>query len=84
MGDLTFGSPFGMIESGCDRAPYIDMNDPMRKVLFLPAIKILDERELWSGALGVVPPVLRGLLKKLPSFAVGNEAARKLYGVRAP
>ena len=83
IGDLAFGSPFGMVESGCDRAPYVDTDDPTHKVQFLPAIEILDERELWSASLGVVPPILRGIFKKMPSFAVGNEAAKKLYGVRA-
>ncbi|KAF8336835.1 cytochrome P450 [Cantharellus anzutake] len=81
IGDLAFGSPFGMIEAGCDRAPYIDVNDSTRKVQYLPAIKILDERELWASTLGVVPPILRGLFKKTPSFSVGNEAAKKLYGM---
>ena len=77
-GDLAFGCPFGMLESGCDRAPYIDVGG---KVQFLAAIKTLKDRDFWFAMMGVATPVLRGLVKKMPSFAVGNEAGRRLYGV---
>ena len=59
IGDLAFGSPFGMIEAGRDSAPVLAQGDSDDKIQYLPAIRILNDRGDYSASLGVTPVWLR-------------------------
>lgn len=99
IGDLAFGSPFGMLKAGRDSAP-VAVGD---KIQYLPAVEILNYRGTYSASLGVVPPWARSVLfrvlsrnlstgthvvhrpyvKKIPWYSKGNEAVKNLAGVRS-
>ncbi|KAF9520852.1 hypothetical protein BS47DRAFT_1378642 [Hydnum rufescens UP504] len=44
IGDLAFGSPFGMLEAGRDAAPVLPYGQAPDKIRYLPAIKTLNDR----------------------------------------
>lgn len=53
IGDLAFGTPFGMVEAGRDSAPVLALGDTPDKVQYLPAVQILNDRGDFSASLGV-------------------------------
>jgi len=57
IGDLAFGSPFGMIDAGKDVAPVTIQGTT--SVVNVPAIQILNDRGEFSASLGVLPPWAR-------------------------
>lgn len=52
IGDLAFGSPFGMLRAGRDSAPVAKSD---RTIQYLPAVEILNYRGTFSASLGVIP-----------------------------
>ncbi|KAG8713699.1 hypothetical protein FRC11_011368 [Ceratobasidium sp. 423] len=82
IGDLAFGSPFGMIAAQRDSAPmleHVEGEDPKsakRTVKHVPAIKILNDRGDYAASLGVMPLWWRPWAKRVPWYARGNEAVQ--------
>ncbi|QRW16222.1 cytochrome P450 family protein [Rhizoctonia solani] len=82
IGDLAFGSPFGMIPAQRDSAPMIEhvesngdgAKSTKRTVKHVPAIKILNDRGDYAASLGVMPPWWRPWAKRVPWYARGNQA----------
>ena len=60
IGDLAFGSPFGMVERQADVAEILQENG---KIIHVPAVDILNERGEYSNCLGVMQPWLRPYVK---------------------
>lgn len=92
LGDLAFGSPFGMILAARDAAPvaknhaqaiasYGKEDENSYEVIKIPAVQILNDRGEYSATMGVLPPYWRPLVKKLPWFAKGNQAVQNLAGL---
>ena len=92
IGDLAFGSPFGMIKAAKDIAPVAtSQTDAMAtygsetaKVVFeyFPAVRILNDRGDYSASMGVLPPWIRPLLKKFhPWYRRGSVATAHLAGL---
>ncbi|KAI0302392.1 cytochrome P450 monooxygenase pc-bph [Multifurca ochricompacta] len=92
IGDLAFGSPFGMIAAAKDSAPVaksqeqaISMygqGDSKCDTVSIPAIKILNERGEYSAATGVLPLWLRPVVKRyIPWYSRGSEAVEHLAGL---
>lgn len=95
IGDLAFGTSFGMIAAAKDSAPVaVSHNAAMAAygstdakseaeldVIHIPAIAILNARGEFSATMGVVPPHLRSLVKKLPWFRTGQQAVKDLAGI---
>jgi len=50
-------------------------------VTYVPAIKILNSRGEFSASMGVLPPWMRPLIKRIPWYAKGNEAVKNLAGI---
>lgn len=63
IGDLAFGSPFGMIEAGRDAAPMVLQTDSSEHgdglVVDVPAVEVLNRRGEFSALLGLFRPWLR-------------------------
>lgn len=51
------------------------------QVVHIPAVQILNDRGVFSASLGVIPPPLRPLAKKLPWFSKGSKAVKDLAGI---
>lgn len=90
IGDLAFGSPFGMIMAAQDSAPVaVSQKDAMDsygaetgvQVIRIPAVKILNDRGEFSATMGVLPLWLRPLIKQLPWFRKGSKAVKNLAGL---
>lgn len=89
IGDLAFGNPFGMLEKCMDAAPVaVSQEIAMEgfgstkcEVTYIPAVQILNDRGNFSASLGVLPPWLRPLAKKLPWFSKGQLAVKRLAGI---
>ena len=92
IGDLSFGSPFGMLKAGKDIAPVAkSQSDAMAAygnedakvdIGYFPAVKILNDRGDYSASMGVLPPWMRPLLKKFhPWYRSGNAAVANLAGI---
>lgn len=81
IGDLAFGSPFGMLEAEKDEAAVLMPGDSPDKTIYVPAIKVLNDRGIYSASLGVVPPSLRPIVKQLPWFKRGSRAVKNLAGI---
>ncbi|KAL5522615.1 hypothetical protein ACEPAG_8632 [Sanghuangporus baumii] len=97
IGDLAFGSPFGMIRNAKDAAPvavdqeaamakygktdFVDESEPICEVKEVPAVKILNGRSEYSASMGVLPPWIRPLAKLLPWYANGSKAVEDLAGM---
>lgn len=93
IGDLAFGSPFGMIRAAKDSAPVAKSQDKAIasygsekvdaiEVIHIPAVKILNDRGEYSASMGVLPPWCRPLLKTLhPWYRKGNKAVQNLAGI---
>jgi benzoate 4-monooxygenase len=60
IGDLAFGSPFGMLKAGRDSAAVLLPGSSTMQ--YLPAVEILNYRGTYSASLGVVPPWARCVL----------------------
>ncbi|TFL04488.1 cytochrome P450 monooxygenase pc-bph [Pterulicium gracile] len=85
IGDLAFGAPFGMIETGADAAPVpkggvIDCKDET-EIEHVPAVQIINDRGEFSMSLGVLPPSWRPIVRRLPWFSNGGMAVRRLAGI---
>ncbi|KAF9877254.1 hypothetical protein CkaCkLH20_05520 [Colletotrichum karsti] len=80
IGDLAFGAPFGMLESGADIAEVRD--SPNSPPIYAPAIEILNRRGEVSATLGIYPE-LKPWAKYLPDpfFSQGLEAVQNLAGM---
>jgi len=89
IGDLTFGSPFGMIKAAKDIAPVAKSqtnamatygNEKAQvDVEYFPAVKILNDRGEYTASMGVLPPWLRSLLKNF--HRRGNIVTANLTGL---
>lgn len=80
IGDLAFGTPFGMLEKGKDIAEV--QRTPNGKVTSAPAIEVLNRRGEVSATLGCYPQ-LKPFAKYLPDsfFSKGVEAVENLAGI---
>ncbi|KAF8270465.1 cytochrome P450 monooxygenase [Lactarius quietus] len=92
IGDLAFGSPFGMIAAAKDSAPVAKSQEQALSMygqdaskcetVSIPAIKILNDRGEFSAAMGVLPPWVRPLVKRyIPWYSRGSEAVKNLAGL---
>ena len=92
IGDLAFGSPFGMIKAAKDIAPVAkSQTNAMATygnekaevdVEYFPAVRILNDRGDYSASMGVLPPWLRPFLKKFhPWYRSGSIATANLAGL---
>ena len=92
IGDLAFGSPFGMIKVAKDIAPVAKSQDDAMAaygnesakldVEYFPAVRILNDRGDYSASMGVLPPWIRPLLKKFhPWYRRGSVATANLAGI---
>lgn len=97
IGDLAFGSPFGMIKAAKDAAPVaVDQREAIASygkegtnevekhacaVVEVPAVQILNDRGEYSASMGVLPPWCRPLVKRIPWYAKGNKAVKNLAGL---
>ncbi|KAN0066397.1 hypothetical protein ACQY0O_000491 [Thecaphora frezii] len=82
IGDLAFGSTFGMLEKGVDEAKveYEDA-DGNKKVDYCSAVTIINERGEFSGTMGLAPVWIRPCLLKLPWFEGRLRSVKKLTGI---
>ena len=92
IGDLAFGSPFGMIKAAKDIAPVAkSQTNAMATygdekvevdIEYFPAVRILNDRGDYSASMGVLPPWLRPFLKKFhPWYRSGSIATANLAGL---
>jgi benzoate 4-monooxygenase len=90
IGDLAFGSPFGMVMAAKDSAPVavsqkdaMDSygNDAECEVINIPAVQILNDRGEFSASMGTLPPAWRPWVRKLPWFRNGSKAVKNLAGL---
>ena len=89
IGDLAFGSPFGMIKAAKDIAPVAKYQTNAMAtygnekaevdVEYFPAVQILHDRGVYTASLGVLPPWLRPFWKKF--HPRGNVATANLIGL---
>ena len=79
IGDLAFGTPFGMVEREADLAAIEQLDGT---IIHVPAVEILNERGEYSNCLGVMQPWLRPYIKYIdPWFARGAAAVKNLAGM---
>lgn len=80
IGDLAFGSPFGMLRAGADVAEVRD--SPDSPPIFAPAVEILNRRGEVSATLGCLPQ-LKPYARWLPDpfFRQGLNAVNNLAGI---
>jgi len=92
IGDLAFGSPFGMLQAAKDAVPVAQSQDDALAtygdekakvdVEYFPAVQILNERGDYSASMGVLPPWVRPLLKKYhPWYRQGGISTANLTGI---
>ncbi|KAH8828626.1 cytochrome P450 [Flagelloscypha sp. PMI_526] len=93
IGDLAFGSPFGMIEAGKDQAmaPIVTGDKGVKSALnyddkieykSIPAIKILTGRGDYSASIGCFPPWMRPWVKRfVPWYRRGAGDVENLAGI---
>ncbi|KAI0646535.1 cytochrome P450 monooxygenase pc-bph [Trametes meyenii] len=90
IGDLAFGAPFGMLVACKDSAPVaVSTKDAMAvygqqaeyKVEHFPAVQVLNDRGEYSASMGVIPPIWRPLVKRIPWYSRGNQAVQRLAGI---
>ncbi|KAH7923089.1 cytochrome P450 [Leucogyrophana mollusca] len=90
IGDLAFGSPFGMILNAKDSAPVaVSHKDAMNAygsetdlaVVNIPAVQILNDRGEFSASMGVLPPSWRPYVRLLPWYRKGGKAVKNLAGM---
>ncbi|KAM0705779.1 hypothetical protein Q7P35_007139 [Cladosporium inversicolor] len=80
IGDLAFGAPFGMLETGKDIAEV--RASPDAPPTYAPAIEVLNRRGEVSNAIGIIPWI-KPYAKYLPDpfFYQGVEAVKNLAGI---
>ncbi|KAI0045027.1 cytochrome P450 monooxygenase [Auriscalpium vulgare] len=92
IGDLAFGSPFGMLQAAKDSAPVAkDTTQAISsygedkaeyEVVHIPAVKILNDRGEYSASMGVLPPWVRPFVKRyIPWYSKGGKAVQNLAGL---
>ncbi|KAG1823417.1 cytochrome P450 [Suillus subaureus] len=90
IGDLAFGSPFGMVLNAKDSAPVaISQKDAMNSYgsqnecayVDIPAVQILNDRGEFSASMGVLPPAWRRWVLLLPWYRKGGIAVKNLAGL---
>jgi benzoate 4-monooxygenase len=90
IGDLAFGSPFGMILNAKDSAPVaVSQKDVMDSYgsqnesayVDIPAVQILNDRGEFSASMGVLPPAWRSWVRLLPWYRKGGMAVKNLAGL---
>ncbi|KAI0831958.1 cytochrome P450 monooxygenase pc-bph [Trametes gibbosa] len=90
IGDLAFGSSFGMLATGKDSAPVaVSQSDAIAaygqggacKIASVPAIQVLNDRGEFSASIGVLPVSWRPFVKRLPWYNKGDAAVRRLAGM---
>ncbi|KAL8281106.1 hypothetical protein RQP46_006464 [Phenoliferia psychrophenolica] len=80
IGDLAFGSTFGMLER--DAADIVAITTESGEVIHAPAVKILNERGEFSATQGSLPIWIRPYTKYLdPWFARGQSSVTNLAGI---
>ncbi|RFU25664.1 hypothetical protein B7463_g10674, partial [Scytalidium lignicola] len=80
IGDLAFGSPFGMVEKGRDETEVqLVAGGP---ISYAPAVEVLNRRGEVSSTLGLLP-ALRPIARYLPDpfFTRGLKAVKNLNGI---
>ncbi|CAF9942069.1 hypothetical protein IMSHALPRED_003187 [Imshaugia aleurites] len=82
IGDLAFGTPFGMLSKGKDIAEV--QKSPNGPVTYAPAVEVLNRRGEVSGTIGCLPS-LKPFAKYLPDsfFRNGVRAVENLAGIAA-
>lgn len=82
IGALAFGSTFGMLERGGDKArvEYEDANGN-KVVDYCSAIDIINERGEFSATMGLAPVWMRPYLIKLPWFSKRLKSVKALTGI---
>ena len=94
IGDLAFGSPFGMLRAAKDIAPVAKSQDDAMvtygdggteiEVEYFPAARLVNERADYAASIGVLPPWIRLLLKKFhPWYRKGGITASNVIGLAA-
>ena len=82
IGDLAFGSPFGMLSAGTDVIPLVKpRGDEVTKgdVKCYPILQVIRERGYFVSSLGVLPKWTWPLLRKFhPWYRTGDAAAANL------
>ncbi|KAJ5983857.1 hypothetical protein N7481_005956 [Penicillium waksmanii] len=80
IGDLAFGSPFGMVEKGKDETEVQLVPDG--SISYCPAVEVLNRRGEVSSTLGLLP-TLRPIARYLPDpfFTKGVAAVENLTGI---
>ncbi|TVY36064.1 Benzoate 4-monooxygenase [Lachnellula occidentalis] len=80
IGDLAFGTPFGMLERGQDITEI--RKTPDSPITYAPAVQVLNRRGEVSGTLGCLPE-LKPYAKYLPDpfFTQGIAAVQDLAGI---
>jgi benzoate 4-monooxygenase len=53
----------------------------VRNYVEIPAVKILNDRGEFSATMGVLPPWLRPIIRKMPWFRKGSQAVKNLAGM---
>ncbi|TFY76249.1 hypothetical protein EWM64_g7765 [Hericium alpestre] len=86
IGDLAFGSPFGMLTACKDYAPVAKFSEKDTtvhgEIVGLPAVQILNDRGEYSASMGVLPPWVRPWVKRyIPWFSRGSDAVKNLSGI---
>lgn len=92
IGDLAFGSPFGMLLAAKDSAPVATSYEKAiasygeegvaPEVVSIPAVQILNDRGEFSAAMGVLPPAWRPVVKRyIPWYSKGDRAVKNLAGI---
>lgn len=80
IGDLAFGSPFGMLER--DAADIVTITKEDGTVIHAGGVQILNERGEFSATLGCLPPWIRPYMKYIdPWFARGLQSVKNLTGI---
>ncbi|GAA5870869.1 hypothetical protein JCM1840_002713 [Sporobolomyces johnsonii] len=80
IGDLAFGSPFGMLER--DAADIVTITKEDGSVIHAGGVRILNERGEYSATLGCLPPWIRPYMQYVdPWFARGLASVKNLTGI---
>lgn len=51
------------------------------EIAYIPAVQTINDRGTFSASMGVFPPWMRPILKKLPWFSTGQKAVKSLAGI---
>lgn len=91
IGDLAFGTPFGMLEAAKDIAQVPKSQDQVMQhygtekatadLVEIPAIQILNGRGEYSMSMGVLPPWWRPIVRHLPWYRQGGKDVQTLAGI---